>query len=62
MNQEIKANAKMADKKTREMRNRNFCIKLTLWILIILLFAANMGILISKVLKHKNDNTPHSSS
>jgi hypothetical protein len=62
MNQEIKANAKLADKKTREMLNRNFCIKLALWITIILLFAANMGLLIWKIQKHKNDDNQQPSS
>ena len=38
----------MANRKINEMRRRNFCMKLMLWVVAILLFAANIGLIIWK--------------
>ena len=46
---DIKAEVKKADKKTREMRRRNFCAKAVLYLLILLLFAGNVALIIWKV-------------
>ena len=47
-NKEIKYELSKADKKTNEMRRRNLCIKAALWLAIILLFAADIGLIIWK--------------
>jgi len=38
------------------MLRRNFCIKFTLWIVILVLFAVLIGIAIWKINKHKNSS------
>ena len=46
---EIKGQIRQADKKTREMNRRNICIKLGLYIVILVLFVAVVTSLIYKV-------------
>jgi len=41
----------MADSKTKEMRRRNLCIKCSLYVVIIALFASIVGSLIYKISK-----------
>ena len=50
-NQDIKRELYYANKKTNEMRRRNFCIKLMLYLLILVLFAVNIGLIIWKASK-----------
>jgi hypothetical protein len=46
---EIKNQIRSADKKTKEMQRRNMCIKCSLYLVIIVLFAALVGSLIYKL-------------
>ena len=51
-NRDIKSEVSYANKKTNEMRRRNFCTKLILYLVIILLFAVNIGLIIWKASAH----------
>jgi hypothetical protein len=48
---DIRGQIKQADKKTREMQRRNVCIKCSLYLVIVLLFAAIIVSLIYKLTK-----------
>ena len=52
-NEEIRGNVQLTSKKTQEMRNRNICIKIALYISILALFGLIVVVVIVKLGRKK---------